>query len=49
MGLRTDMRSDARRLVVSSAEARLPMAGGLEHRPVLELLRALLALRQSMA
>ena len=38
-----------RRLVVSSAQARFPMAGGLEHVPLLELMRELLALRQSVA
>lgn len=38
-----------RRLVVSSAQARFPMGGGLEHVPLLELMRELLALRQSVA
>lgn len=38
-----------RRLVVSSAQARFSMAGGLEHVPLLELMRELLALRQSVA
>jgi predicted AAA+ superfamily ATPase len=35
-----------RRLLVSSANARFPMAGGIEHIPLLELMRELLALRQ---
>ncbi len=36
-----------RRLVVSSANRRFPMAGGIEHVPLLELMRELLALRQA--
>lgn len=36
-----------RRLVVSSANTRFPMAGGLEHLPLLALMQELLALRQA--
>lgn len=36
-----------RRLVVSSSDARFPMAGGIEHVPLLELMRELLALHQT--
>ena len=36
-----------RRVVVSGANARFPMAGGIEHIPMLELMRELLALRQA--
>jgi predicted AAA+ superfamily ATPase len=36
-----------RRLVVSSSDARFPVAGGIEHVPLLELMRELLALHQT--
>jgi predicted AAA+ superfamily ATPase len=36
-----------RRLVVSSSDARFPMAGGVVHLPLLELMRELLALHQT--
>jgi predicted AAA+ superfamily ATPase len=38
-----------RRLVVSSADTRFPMAGGIEHVPMLELMRELLTLHQTEA
>jgi predicted AAA+ superfamily ATPase len=38
-----------RRVVVSSSDARFPMAGGIEHVPLLELMHELLRLRQSAA
>lgn len=38
--------SAARRLIVSSANTRFPMAGGIVHIPLLELMHELLALRQ---
>jgi predicted AAA+ superfamily ATPase len=38
--------SATRRLVVSAATTRFPMTGGLEHVPLLELMRELLALRR---
>ena len=37
----------SRRLVVSGANARFPMAGGIEHVPLLDLMRELLPLRGS--
>jgi predicted AAA+ superfamily ATPase len=37
-----------RRLVVSSATTRFPMAGGIEHYPLLELMHELLALRRAL-
>jgi hypothetical protein len=39
--------SATRRLVVSSATTRFPMAGGIEHVPLLELMHELLALRRA--
>ena len=38
--------SATRRIVVSSANTRFPMAGGVEHMPLLELMHELLALRR---
>jgi uncharacterized protein len=38
-----------RKLVVSSANAHFPMAGGIEHVPLLDLMRQLLAIRQNQA
>ena len=36
-----------RRLLVSSANARFPMTGGIEHLPMLDLMRELLVLRRA--
>ena len=38
-----------RRVVVSAATTRFPMSGGIEHVPLLDLMRELLALRQAQA